>query len=270
MKNLITILCLCLFWSSCGRNRTEIIEKYDNGHIKKELTYKNWELVRSDEYYNCSKYEYPNKYLYGHKKKTVVYLENSRWETYYSTNGVKKIFYNYDTSSEIREFSCTKYDTTNTYGRMISKGKMIDGVPDGDFRTYHKNGSQKTVSTYTDGSLNGLKTGKYPSDEPCNHGQCWGKIHFVENYKNNSLDGKRYEWYESGQMKLEENYKNGNLHGEWYEFYESKNFPTNTIRPITDRLYNSYLPNYDEGILEDDIRVVKKFILYENGIPISN
>ena len=38
MKNLITILCLCLFWSSCNQEEDyhsrEVIHYYENGNIK--------------------------------------------------------------------------------------------------------------------------------------------------------------------------------------------------------------------------------------------
>ena len=48
MKNLITILCLCLFWFSCGDIIEEVNERYgdgklilyyENGKIKKERNY---------------------------------------------------------------------------------------------------------------------------------------------------------------------------------------------------------------------------------------
>ena len=61
------------------------------------------------------------------------------------------------------------------YGQYESKGKLINGSPDGEWTDWYENGQKKSEGRYKDGKL----------------------------------DGKWTKWYKSGQIMLKRNFKDG-------------------------------------------------------------
>jgi len=104
----------------------------------------------------------------------------------------------------------------NTYGQYESRGALKNGIKEGRWTDWFKNGQKSFEADYTDGQFSGKWTGWFEN----------GRIWFENNYKCKGKNdcswknGKSTDWYENGYKKFENNYKDGEYDGvstSWHE-----------------------------------------------------
>lgn len=89
----------------------------------------------------------------------------------------------------------TKYENE----QIRSSTTTVNGVLEGEFKCWHKNGQIDEEGYFQNGSANGEFKSWYER----------GRIHKREYYKNGKLDGERREWFSTGILWYRAFYRNG-------------------------------------------------------------
>lgn len=151
-------------------------------------------------------------------------------------------------------FSCKYYESGNLYsigntnaqgedhglwqlfygnGEPMSKGYLINGKKDGEWRYYHDNGLLKIVESYKDGQLHGEFNMFHPTNTPSlkvnyvnNEAEgevkwfdAFGLLQQVNVFEKGKRNGPAKYFYTNSQVKNEFNFKDNNLHGEYFEYH---------------------------------------------------
>jgi len=120
---------------------------------------------------------------------------------------------------------------------LKAEGRMLDGKPDGLWRSYFKDGKIMAAVTYKDGMANGIAMFYFDDDKQTTRveltfedDQIAGTYReFYENgnrkamlmFKEGLPDGDAEFYYDSGVIKIEGQYKDGMKNGKWKHFTET-------------------------------------------------
>lgn len=125
-------------------------------------------------------------------------------------------------------------------GNKVSEGKLVNKVPEGDWKYYHLETKQlMSTEFYKKGKLEGVKKVFYKN----------GLIAEISNYTNGVLNGKYLKYAENETTLEDSTYKNGELHGKAI-FYDGKG---------NIALKGEYVKGIKRGVWEmyDDGKLVK-------------
>ncbi len=89
------------------------------------------------------------------------------------------------------------------YGQISEKGELVNGLKEGSWINYYRNGQKKYIQNYK----NGIEDGSFV--DWTENGQKTNEM----NYKEGVLDGDFLGWYPSGQIRKESYVNNSNLDG---------------------------------------------------------
>ena len=121
----------------------------------------------------------------------------------------------------------------DAYTQYKSKGKLKNGVKDGTWTSWYKNGQKREESEYKEGKSHGRSTTWYKNGQKVfeinsrddlydgamtswyENGQKMEEV----NFKDDKKDGKSTIWNENGQITAERTYKDGNLVSETHYTY---------------------------------------------------
>ena len=121
----------------------------------------------------------------------------------------------------------------DAYTQYKSKGKLKNGVKDGTWTSWYKNGQKREESEYKEGKSHGRSTTWYKNGQKefeinsrddlydgamtswYENGQKMEEV----NFKDDKKDGKSTIWNENGQITAERTYKDGNLVSETHYTY---------------------------------------------------
>ena len=128
------------------------------------------------------------------------------------------------------------WEKADSLGSKLVEGSLVEGIRQGQFVWYHKNGTIRAEGIYINGKLEGLYTCYY------NNGNLKGRGHYKsgkregsflwydrtrgyqkseENYVNGKVDGICKHYYDNGNILEKSTYKNGVRHGMHYKYYEN-------------------------------------------------
>lgn len=149
-------------------------------------------------------------------------------------------------------------------GTISSKGKMINGVPDGYWTTYYQNGAIRSQGDRVNTLLSGLwifydKYGKKEKEVMYENGLKNGyEVTYKDGvaekkvpFKKNIKEGKSFVFFSSGKVLQEDNYINDRLWGRGY-MYDT----TGVIVSIV---------NYKDGMVENIQRVNRRDAMGEKS-----
>ena len=97
----------------------------------------------------------------------------------------------------------------DAYGQYRSKGKLINGVFDGNWNWWNQNGQKLKKANFKDGYPEGIQIWWYGN----------GQTRWVTNFQGGNLEGKQTWWYINGQKRSESNYIDGSKEGKntWWD-----------------------------------------------------
>ena len=177
MKNSLKILLISLFIFSCGENFIEEISH------RKDYLDRDIKIVK---YYRLS----------DEKKELVKQIEY-----FVGGNICSEKFYK---NSELHGI-CTNYWYNNN---KVDEVNYINGLKDGFYKSWNKDGTLRSEEHYKNGSLNGKSTFWWSPEIPKS----------VCNYKDGEIDGEEIRYFDNGSIWLKQNFKNGVGIGEWIEY----------------------------------------------------
>jgi antitoxin component YwqK of YwqJK toxin-antitoxin module len=97
----------------------------------------------------------------------------------------------------------------NAYGQYHSKGDLIEGIMDGNWNWWYKNGQKEKKAFFKDNFPDKVNIWWYKN----------GQTRKMMNLENNWFEGTQTSWYEDGQVKREISYLDGMKEGKntlWY------------------------------------------------------
>ncbi len=123
-------------------------------------------------------------------------------------------------------------------GKTIKReGKVVNGLPEGIWRTYYPSGNLESVVNYKEGEVDGkaffyfdksreTKKAEMNFDRDLLDGlytEYWpnGAVKAELEYKNGKLNGQAKYYYSTGKLKIEGKYKKGEKKGKWI-YYDPK------------------------------------------------
>lgn len=142
------------------------------------------------------------------------------------------------------------------------EGSMKNGLLDGEYFEYSKQGIKQVFETYSEGKKNG-KFSYYYED---------GFLEIMGNFKNGELDGEVTGYYHNGIKKYANHYTNGNRNGTCFSYFENGQVEQESefVNEIPDGDVIGYFPNgtvrniktFDTGYLEG-----RSYVFHRNGCP---
>ena len=167
-----------------------------------------------------------------------------------------------------------RYDDKKGY--LTNESYYVNGVLNGQSKSFNENGSLSSYSSYLNGKNNGLyesynKDGSlssqsyYKDGEQTSSRSWWdnGIKRSETNYKNGKVNGKSISWYESGKLKSVSNYEEDKEIG-WQSEYTETGDVLYEVNLVNGNGKISYkLPGTDITINEEYLD--GKMILPENG-----
>jgi len=175
------------------------------------------------------------------------------------------------------------FDLDKSTGNKVMEGRYKDGLEDGKWILWYKDGQKNIEKTYKNGKEEGQFTRWYKNGnlevEGFRINDTWDG-EFTEWYENgnkkeegtweltkyddgynigyyNQKIGKWTSWYKNGEKKLEETYKNGKEEGQLTRWYENGNLEVEGLR-INDTWDGEFTEWYENGD-------VKEETIFENG-----
>ena len=135
----------------------------------------------------------------------------------------------------------------DAYGQYRSKGKLINGMFDGNWNWWNQNGQKLKKVNFKDGYPEGIQIWWY-----------WnGQTRWMTNFQDGYPEGIQTWWHENGQKRSESNYINGNKEGKntWWDGnglkIRERNYKNNKLVLETKYIYeNGQLVserNYKDG-----------------------
>ena len=128
-------------------------------------------------------------------------------------------------------------------GKTINAVYTVDknGIKQGDYESYYKNGKPSIKGTYVDGKEDGLWEYYYEN------GRLWKKC----SYQNGEKDGLYVTYYENGQLGEKCFYKNGRKDGPYISYREDGRLDTKYVYKNGKRLHGQeakkYLKEWNEA-----------------------
>ena len=138
-------------------------------------------------------------------------------------------------------------------GQLESRENYKNGIKEGLYVEYYKNGQVELLGKYNDGNMNGEFEKYYEN----------GQLESRENYKNGIKEGLYVEYYKNGQVELLGKYSDGNMNGVFEKYYENGQLESR-ISYKNDRLY--YIYDYN---LEKARSTLKKWQEISNGLELQ-
>ncbi|WP_339879175.1 hypothetical protein [uncultured Algoriphagus sp.] len=110
--------------------------------------------------------------------------------------------------------SSSEAESTNYYesGNLLSKGKLLHGIADGEWEFYYEDGSVVAKGNYS----NGLEEGFWQYYDES------GMLSSLQQYQNGFLHGMFTSYYGDSLINQQGEYKYDRMDGEWTTFYEDK------------------------------------------------
>lgn len=155
-----------------------------------------------------------------------------------SGEGKLKAFEGY---TDTKDFSSQKFISNftgyyQTGEKSVASSFNQQGLLDGEFTSWHKNGNKHENYYFINGKVEGeyielnengtianknqFKEGNH-IDGPCNHYDSNGGLIREHSYRNGRYDGKYVDYYSPGKPKVEKHYREGNILGEQKEYFEN-------------------------------------------------
>jgi antitoxin component YwqK of YwqJK toxin-antitoxin module len=167
-----------------------------------------------------------------------------------------------------------RYDDKKGY--LSEESYYVNGVLNGQSKSFNENGSLSSYSSYFNGEMNGqyenyYKDGSLSYQSYYKNGvnisnRSWyenGIKSSEKNYKNGEVNGKSISWYESGKLKSVSNYEEGKRIG-WQREYTETGEVLYEVNLVNGNGKISYkLPGFDITLTEEYLD--GKIILPENG-----
>lgn len=189
----------------------------------------------------------------------------------YGSSGVPKEFITYQDG-----LMNGRYETYYKNGQINIEATYLNGKLHGAFKKWFDNGDKEIETTYKNGEMHG------PYKEFTSYKS---RLVIDSNYLNGKLHGAYKEWFGSDDKKIEATYKNGELHGfytKWWAAYGNKtimNYPREQGNYVNGKkvgihvergedLYTRFWSDYNNGIYERYYKDDKKLHDYPEGNPI--
>lgn len=151
----------------------------------------------------------------------------------------------------------------DNFGQYSSKGSLMNGKKDGEWKYWYKNGQVKEEVIYKNGQWDGQSKTWYKN------GQKKSEIF----YKNNLLSGPLTLWYENGQRRITADFNElrAGLVTAWYENGKMKTrgfLDFDKKPPIKEGLYNTWFENgnkQSQGLYRSNNKEFNWIYYYPNG-----
>ncbi len=101
---------------------------------------------------------------------------------------------------------------------LVNEGTLLDGKPEGIWRSYYSSGNIKSAVNYKNGQVNGTATFYYDNN---NH-----IIRSEIDFNNDLIDGLYKEFYSNGNIKASIEFKDGKRWGELFYYYRNTHVKT--------------------------------------------
>jgi len=123
----------------------------------------------------------------------------------------KEVNYN-----DLKKINGLYYDNTSDFlynGKVvgITRGRIINGKKEGEYKVYFKDRLLLSKSNYKNNKLDGERLEFYDN----------GKLISKKNYKDGKLEGEYFDYYRFGQIQSKRNYKKGKLNGDYLVYYKN-------------------------------------------------
>lgn len=171
-------------------------------------------------------------------------------------------------------------------GELFSELTYENGVAEGFYKAYFKNGKLKTFNDTKNDKIHGLardyffdgtlraetsyKDGK--AEGPAKVFYAINTIRYELNYSNNLLNGPVTEYYSDGLLKMKGNYKNGEMDGEFLYYWPNGKLQA-TYKYVAGKTQGAFEAYHDNGQLHKKGNVKNGTIIgeyktwYRNGNP---
>ncbi|WP_276373049.1 tetratricopeptide repeat protein [Chryseolinea sp. H1M3-3] len=251
--------------SSIENSETGEVNVYHDGVLNQHFFLKNEKIHGKVQLFDaCGTLNEILNYDRGRRHgpgKTLFANGNTKSTYTYDSNKVVGVFTNYFESGKIRNVLTYKadilegrYAENHANGKLKSEGNYSNDQITGLWRYYHPNGRLESTGKYHEGKSAGEwtfynergvliekrnfdATGKFNGDNTIYHN---GKVHYINNYKNDLLIGVVYldtlgkqlgkfghasgnfsakQFYPTGQLSGEGAYKEGKIHGPWRYYF---------------------------------------------------
>lgn len=104
-------------------------------------------------------------------------------------------------------------DSVSKDSVLLYEGILVDGKPDGLWRSFYKSGNIYSAIVYKDGFADGNAMIYYDNRESINR--------IEMNFEEDALEGEYKEFYENGTLKAMLNFREGKIHGDVEYYYDS-------------------------------------------------
>lgn len=125
---------------------------------------------------------------------------------------------------------------------VVMEGNLHNGIKEGVWSEYWPNEYPSSITSYMNGQMQGMKVGF----------DGVGRIEYIENYKNDKLEGPRkvYDPQRGGRLVELTYYSDGKKHGNYTKWYENGKIQENGVYvyDVRDGVSNWYFENGNKSV----------------------